>query len=396
MWELLAILAEAELEATKERYEVARRDLIGKGALVGPPGWGYIVVGDKFNKSLAPDPALVPHLRGMIELAMRGDSYLSICRWLDAEGVLSSRGAKWSPSSVASVLHNPALMGRRYENGKVVMKFDSLLSAAEFAALQAEFDRRPKKRGPVATDTAMLTNVIRCAMCGGPMYRNNSRSPRKDGTFSVYTVYRCKGPDQAPSRCVNSIEAQDIDAWVNAWFMEDGTFAHTEIVETITVPGDDHADEIAELEADLRDLDFDAVDYAERHATLLAERARLRSLPSEPAQVTEHGTGRTVGDVWAALDDQQRRRFLIHGGINVFVMSNAKLRAMGDGRRQVSSGTAGRVMLPRRMVLPAWGDEKDMSSVVPRPGRATPPEREVVYVTGNPARIEGALSRLLD
>lgn len=41
---------------------------------------------------------------------------------------------------------------------------------------------------------------------------------------------------------------------VHAWFTENGTFAGTEIVETITIAGDDHADEIAEIEKDMRDL----------------------------------------------------------------------------------------------------------------------------------------------
>ena len=86
----------------------------------------------------------------------------------------------------------------------------------------------------------------------------------------------------------------------------EGAVRRTEIVETITVSGNNHAEDIAEIESDIYDLDFDAPDYSQRHATLLSERARLRSLPTEPAQVIEHPTGRTVGDVWASLDDPQR------------------------------------------------------------------------------------------
>jgi len=380
IWEVLGALSQIERELIKERYANQRNALLDKGAFVGKPPWGYIVVGDKFNKSLEPDPALKPYLRGMVERAMHGDTYLSICRWLDGEGVPSASGEPWSPSSVASVLHNPALMGRRREGGKLVMKFDSLLSAPEFAALQQEFDQRPSKRGPVAADTAMLTGIIVCEKCGGPMYHHNSKTKRKDGTYSVYRSYRCKGADQAPSRCGNSIRAEDLEDWANAWFTSDGAFARTEIVEIVTERGDDHADEILEIELDLRDLDFDAPDFAERQAALLSERAGLRSLPSEPSQVIEHPTGQTVGDVWVSLDDQQRRRFLLAGGIKVCVRSNAELRKAA-GYRQNPEGPAG-LMLRQRMVIPrpeSWGE---------------PVEREAIYVTGDPSRIEGALASL--
>ena len=384
MWELLGILAEAELEATKERSATARKALLADGAFYGKPPWGFEVLGDKFKKTLAPDPALVPYMRGMVDRAMKGDTYLSIARWLNAEGVPAGNGGKWATTSVGNVLRNPALMGRRYENGKVVLRFDSILSAAEFSALQAEFEKRPKKRGPNGDKTAMLTGVLICQKCGSPMYRHHSKTKRKDGTCSLYTVYRCKGPDTSPSTCGNAITAEDIEGWVSEWFTEAGTFARTEIVETILVPGDDHVGEIAEVEADLRDLDFDALDYDEQHAALRRERSRLRSLPSEPAQVIEHPTGRTVGEGWHPLDDQQRRRFLLSAGIQVVCFSNA-VREQGGGYRQgtgsIIPGHPG--LLPFRLVLPP------AEGFAERPG-------EQLYVTGDPSRIRGALANLTD
>ena len=116
----------------------------------------------------------------------------------------------------------------------------------------------------------MLTGILVCEKCGYPMYRHHSKTKRKDGTFSVYSVYRCKGADTSPSRCGNAIPLGYIEEWVNAWFTKNGTFARTEIVETITVPGDDHALDIAEIETDLRDLDFDAPDFAEQQKILLS------------------------------------------------------------------------------------------------------------------------------
>jgi site-specific DNA recombinase len=408
MWELLGILAEAELEATKERYAAARADLIGRGSFVGKPPWGYVIVGDKFHKSLAPHPKLAPYLRKMAVLATRGDTYIDIARWLDSQAVPARNGGKWAPTSVRNVLMNPALMGRRYENGEVVAKFDSILTASQFATLQTAIGNRPGKRGPSGDDTAMLRNIIFCEKCEGPMYRHHTKTKRKDGTHSLYTVYRCNGTDTARSKCANAIRLADAEAFVNAWFTEDGAFADVEIVETVPVPGNDHSEEIAEIDRDIRDLNPGAADFLEQIATLHAERARLLALPSEPAQVVKRPTGRTVGNVWASLNDAQRRRFMLSAGLKVYCLSNATLRARDDGRRQNPTGPA--IMLRDRMgqiprpgqssaaTTPAVLDIAPDRVPVPAPawGSGEPVARETLYVVGDPSTIEGALSNLTE
>ena len=73
LWECSRSLRGTETSLVKERYEAERKDRLARGALVGKPSWGYTVVGDKL-KTLAPDPALVPYVRGIMDRAMRGDS----------------------------------------------------------------------------------------------------------------------------------------------------------------------------------------------------------------------------------------------------------------------------------------------------------------------------------
>ena len=52
------------------------------------------------------------------------------------------------------------------------------------------------------------------------MYRHNSSTKRKDGTSSVYTIYRCKGLDQAPSKCGNAVPGEGVEAWFHQWFTQ--------------------------------------------------------------------------------------------------------------------------------------------------------------------------------
>jgi DNA invertase Pin-like site-specific DNA recombinase len=329
VWDVLARVAEIERQMISKRYKDMRVDLRANEALVGRPPWGYIVVGEKGGKSLALDPDLVPYLQGMIDRARRGDSYLSICRWLDGEGLPPPHGIKWSPHSVVNALRNPALKGRRIELGKVVLRFESLLSSTEWQALQDLLDSRPTRRGPVSGTTALLTGVIECDRCGGPMYRFRSGRNRKDGTRRINWYYRCRGTDTDPSSCGNSVPLADIEEWVNLWFTTDvnGAFSNTEIIETTLVPGDDHAAEIAEIEAEMRELDPDADDWIEQAQALRSERARLKALPSEPSQVVERPTGITVGEVWAGLDEQARRSYLLASRIKIRVLSSAERRA---------------------------------------------------------------------
>jgi len=327
LWDLTARFAELELKAMKARHAKARDKIRENGAFVGKPPWGFLVVGERYNRQLVPDPSRVEVYRECVRRALSGATYGSIGKWLTAEGIEPPRGGPWSPVSVSNILRTPALKGQiKSENGAVMHRFDSLLTAGEWAALQKAMDGRKGRRGAQFNDTAMLTGVIRCGLCGGPMYRINSATKRADGSKNVCTYYRCKGPDKAPSTCRNSVSLSAVDAWVDQWFTFSSSegvigspFADQEVVQVTRVPGDDHSAEIADVEDEIRSLDFDAPDYASRHAQLVAERARLRALPVAPDTVEEVGTGQTVAEMWAGLDVASRRAYLLASDMRVFV-----------------------------------------------------------------------------
>jgi site-specific DNA recombinase len=210
----------------------------------------------------------------------------------------------------------------------VELKHEGIMTSAEWNELQVALDARPGRRGKITAETALLTGVIFCDRCHSLMYRHRTGSKRKDGTRPApYVTYHCMVTNQAPSQCRNSVVLEDIGVWVDLWFTGLGPFAKTEIVEQAVIPGDEHLADIAELEAELRELDFGSLKCEDRHRSLLVERARLKALPAEPAKVIERPTGFTVGQVWARLDDQAKRTYLISAGVQVWVMSNKDLRA---------------------------------------------------------------------
>ena len=89
----------------------------------------------------------------MVDRALRGDTLASIARWLDTTGVLPVQAPKptrrqteptrWDPKTVVQILRNPALKGRRLENGEVVLKHEGIMSAEEWDNLQAVLGARP-------------------------------------------------------------------------------------------------------------------------------------------------------------------------------------------------------------------------------------------------------------
>ena len=357
LWDVLAELAELELTMTKERQANARVKVSANSGFIGKPPFGFRVTGERYARVLELDPVLEPYLRGMVERALRGDTLSSIGKWLDSEGIRpttkSTRKRRtndgWHHASVTKVLRSPALKGRRMsEDGRTVLhKHEGIMTPAEWNELQQALDGRSSRRGPTSVETALLTGSITCALCAGPMWRHKRASTRKEtGTTNSCFYYRCTGTSQEPSKCRNMIRLTDVEQWVNDWFtITDtvtldgdvvlGSFGNTEIVELVTVNGHDHADEIAELELELRGLNYDAPDFLTKQSTLMAERNRLKSLPVEPSKLIERPTGVKVGDAWARLDDAARRRYLLAAGVKVQVRPLQKNEAGGINNHAV-------------------------------------------------------------
>lgn len=340
IWDVLGRLAEIELRLTAKRYADTRAYLRDRESLIGKPCWGFIVTGTKAEKTLTPDPARLDYLLGMIDRALAGTSLEAIAEWLDGEAEHSPAArprmvARWSPKSVSQILRNPSLAGRRKdEHGRTELRHEGVITAEKFARLQAVLDGNPKRRGPTRNAPALLTDVLICDVCGGVMHaRRTPGRKRLDGTRQVWVGYRCDhtklGEDEKTGRpilartstCRNLIRADEIEPWVNETFVE--MFGDLDVVERTFVPPRGYAAEIAEVEADLRALDFDADDYAERHAALLAERARLRDLGTEPGHYEDRETGEFVSARWGRLTPAQRRDYLIRSGTKVRAASRA-------------------------------------------------------------------------
>lgn len=308
-WDVTKRIAHEEWLKTSERYTRMQKHLRDSGYLVGRPCFGFQVIALDNHKTLQPHPVNAEFVRQAIARYLEGESLRSVCSWLDSQGALPPSGGKWSPVSLSQVFHNESLIGRRKnENGKTILKFPAVIDKATWAKLQDKLGEKASRKGVAPKATALLTSIATCYKCGGPMYRQTSTRKRKDESKAQYVYYRCHGDDRNPSQCGFMVSQPKLDAAVNEFFAR---WDDAEVTEIVLIPGEGYEDEISDVERDLRELDFDAPDFAERQAALLAERARLKNLPARPGRTELRGIGLSHAQYWASLTDAQRRSWLL-------------------------------------------------------------------------------------
>jgi Recombinase zinc beta ribbon domain len=178
-----------------------------------------------------------------------------------------------------------------------------LTDPADFKALGERMESRAHRRNAPPKQSAMLTSTLFCGVCGPKLYRSMSGQVQRKSRRQYYYCRKA-----GLGGCGLLLPLEEIDAAVNDAVMTNGHLPH--MVTTIT-PGDDHSDEIAQVRLDIRELDPEGADFLELLTAMRAELARLRALPSSPAKVTRAPSGRTVGDVWMALNTADRRQWLI-------------------------------------------------------------------------------------
>lgn len=319
IWAVKAELAEAEWTKMRDRTRRSQGHLREKGALTGKAAFGYAISGERGAKRLVVVEHEADALRQAVSDYLAGASLRELCQKLEADGVVSRGGAKWQPKTLSQIFRNRILIGQRTSRGgkTVVLKVPPILDRETWDKLQAELDRKAHRQGIAPGSTAMLTSVLHCGACDGPMYRYASTNTRRNGSKTTTFYYRCHGTARSASACKNYISLAELHDWLDGMFSESQLYGQQPAVRLEFVPGSGHAEELADVEAELRALDFDSADFTQRQAALLAERSRLKSLPNEPGTMKEIPLGCTVGQAWAKLSEPGKRKYMMEHGLTV-------------------------------------------------------------------------------
>ena len=351
---LFAFAAQMEAVAVQERVTGAHAALRRAGRWAGgipPYGYRKAPLPKGAGYKLVHDPTALEHLMEIIARVMRGDSIVSIVRYLEHEARVPSpqeyhllregkerrRGRRtgprrWSHSSLSHMLRSPALMGHRTYRGRTVrtpdgepiMVGDPILTREEWDALQAALDARSSHSTRTRKDTkALLLNVIKCGGCGIPMYRADRRDPR----YPDRADYSCRASARAivcPAPC--GILADVAEAFTEREFL--ALMGRSTMVRIVERQGYDPGPELRELEAELvalyaeKDNRRSAVGrrvWQEQVNALEARAETLEATPKrEPSREIEE-TGETYAQYWARHGTEGRRRLLLDAGVQVSV-----------------------------------------------------------------------------
>jgi site-specific DNA recombinase len=188
MLQMLGVFAEFEHATIVERTKVGMEKKAKSGKFVG----GNVPYGFRLD----PDKGLVLHeeealiVRKMFKMYAFGrEGSSAICTQLNEAGHRNRRGQKWCRRVVLYMLRNPVYVGKIRWRGILYQgTHDPLISQVLFEKANEVLQDRneaPKGRQWHNEDQRLLTGIIRCARCKGPMVGSGGY---KNGVYVPYYV----------------------------------------------------------------------------------------------------------------------------------------------------------------------------------------------------------------
>lgn len=173
---ILSATAQAEGEVKADRWKRSWRQgrEAGRPAKTGSRLFGYTHEGE-----LIPEEADIA--RRMAKDVLAGVGILGVSRWLQDEGITTTRGGVWRPGTVRQYLANPRIAGWSTLNGEIIAEgtWEPLIDRDTWETVRAMLQARARDN-PVRV--SLLNGVLFCGVCGVRMVTSGSKGKR---------TYRC-------------------------------------------------------------------------------------------------------------------------------------------------------------------------------------------------------------
>jgi site-specific DNA recombinase len=272
---------------TSEKVRAAFADMLASGYRVGGSGrlFGFEVLsqaefdGDDYDDDEGgftgpaavvreAEAQIVRELAGRL-LAPERETVQSMADDLNARGVTTTRGGKWSARNLSRTLGNPLYGGWLAYKGEIVGRLagvEPILDTETFDAVQAKL--RARRRGRRVTGKYPLSGILACV---------NPECGRR-GTMAGYTrtagkrAYICA---PANGGCGQSVLADPVEAMVRDKVVE--RLADVEALEAARAADASQDEQRAKLGTVLDHLDADMAETQARRAQTPRSMTRLRS-----------------------------------------------------------------------------------------------------------------------
>jgi DNA invertase Pin-like site-specific DNA recombinase len=356
MRNLLLVLAEFELDRISDNWAAALTNVVevrGIQPTVAPFGYRK----DE-SKRFVVDPDQGPVVKEIFQRALAGQTWASIARWLNAEGVKPRQSQQWTGGTVKQLTRREVYTGV-VSKGKLRKEnaHEALVSRSDFLACRQVF----AKSGDAPSDTRhVLNGLIRCAGCSrlmsgrGYKQKDQPRVPQYQ-----CAVHHTAGICPAPANINESIIMP---------FIEDKFFAY---VGDIEIESRSDSVELTQALTDYRGAEAKLIEFRDDvelpgilgmesfKEGLRARQEGLQCASGALEQAKRDAAGVELPPVanlhedWPNLNAAERQR-LLASAIDVIYV-----RRSGSGRRDV-----------RKRVRIVWRGENphDLSG----PGRSVP------------------------
>lgn len=301
---VLTVLAEFELEVSREQWDTAKRKAVARGVKIS----NRAPVGYRFTEShrLEPDPATAHLIPELFRHRVAGLSQMQIVGWWHDQ-----TGHWLHKQTVGDIIRNRAYLGE-------VVYGDMVQAGAHEPLVDAELWRqaqRPPSLPPVRGEGTLLAGLVYCGSCGRRMYASTG-ARRADGT--IRNVYKCgvqskHGPCLLPASVIRERADEHVTAALVDW-------ARSEAVGSPRLDRDARqaADTLAKAEAEL-DAYLRATLATGIGEQAFAAGARERQAAIDEARaVADRLTAATaaerarwhIRDEWETLTVEERRRLI--------------------------------------------------------------------------------------
>ena len=317
---IIAALAEGELEAISERTKASRKKLLELGRWPG----GTVPYG--FEPYELPDGGwkLRPHQKHskvVREIAHKVIDGYSVGSVADEYKMLPQ--SVWNMLTAKYLLGHATYEGRTVRDaaGHPVLYAEPILTQDEWDRLQKAVEAR-RQFQTRTVGVSPLYGVAFCPECENKLYQRTYKNKRGDGE---YRYYYC------PGKHGRNIPAAALEKLVFNTFLEE--FGDDQVLERVYVPAEDHQNE---LEAAIRAVDelsslagamtSDTVRsrLTEQMRALDFEIGRLEKRPNRPAGWEYKETGSTFKSVWPISSQDDKRKMIIDKGITTHAIRRSK------------------------------------------------------------------------
>lgn len=246
----------AEVERTAER--VARAHL--EAARSGRPVGGYRPFGWEDDRAtLNPEEAAL--VRDALERIAEGVPMASICDEWNASGVTTRAGKPWTHKTLKQYALNPRLVGWRTYKREVLRDADGepvqglwepMVDLDLWERVRARLEGRKDTRVRIPRKGMrryLLSGLLTCGKCMGPMYAAPRTYQDKDGRGSRVHYYRCDRRG-----CGNGISGRGLDEMIARLAVEAMARAEPSEEEVTEAPPYPREAEIAEARRKAREL----------------------------------------------------------------------------------------------------------------------------------------------